>query len=109
VWPRFGPSCPSWLTGSRSGLSVWTTALIDEEQFRSRNEALLQKKKDLQEKREAAEATAANREAVEVGLAEVKSLLADFDRVWEQMAIEEQREMMMSLIEELKVGKDGEN
>lgn len=79
--------------------------LIDEEQFRNRNEALLRRKRDLQQQLEAAEAKAANREAVEAGLAEVKQMLTDSDRVWEEMGLEEQRGMLQSLVQELMVGR----
>jgi hypothetical protein len=78
---------------------------IEEEQFRSRNEALLKKKQDLQQKLAEAEARSADREAVELSVAQVKQMLMDFDRVWERMGLEEQREMLRDPIEELKVGK----
>jgi chromosome segregation ATPase len=79
--------------------------LSDEEQFRSRNETLLQQKTQLQAQLADLESRVANREAVEVGLAQVKQVLSDFGRVWEHMTIEEKREMLRNLIEELAVGK----
>jgi hypothetical protein len=42
---------------------------------------------------------------LEVTLAEVRQALADFPTVWEALTLEERREMLRLLIEELKVFK----
>ncbi len=79
---------------------------IDEEQFCSRNAALLKEKAELQARLAELDARAAEHEGVEVGMEEVRGMLRDFDTVWEHMAVEERREVLRSLIEDLRVWKD---
>lgn len=79
---------------------------IDEEQFITRNAELLEQKAKLQERLAELEARAAEGESIEVGLVEVREMLANFDAVWDEMTLDEQREMLRSLIEELNVSKD---
>ncbi len=44
-------------------------------------------------------------EQLEVNLAEVKQVLEDFPQVWDELEYEERREVLRSLVEDLKVWK----
>ena len=79
---------------------------IDEDQFTARNAQLLQKKAKLQARMAELDVKAAEGESVEVGLQEVREMLSNFDQVWDEMTLDEQREMLRSLIDELNVSPE---
>jgi uncharacterized coiled-coil protein SlyX len=79
---------------------------IDEEQFTERNAALLKQKAKLQERLAELDARLAEQEGTEVSLDEVRGMLRDFGTVWDHLTLDEQREMLRALIEELNVWKD---
>jgi site-specific DNA recombinase len=79
---------------------------IDEEQFTERNAALLKQKAKLQDRLAELDARLAEQEGIEVSLEEVRGMLRDFGTVWDHLTLDEQREMLRALIEELNVWKD---
>ena len=79
---------------------------IDEEQFTTRNAELLEKKARLQERLAELDAKAAEGESVEVGLQEVREMLSSFDAVWSELTLDEQRELLRSLVDELSVSRE---
>jgi site-specific DNA recombinase len=76
---------------------------IDEEQFTVQNQRLLERKVELQEQLAALETEVEAEQGLEVTLGEVRKALADFPTIWEALTLEERREMLRLLIEELKV------
>jgi len=100
----------SQLSGLDRRFDLWAQQLeagsIDDVQFRKRNEALLKEKAGLQERLASLGAKEAEAESLEMSLGQVREALKDFDRVWEHLTIDEQREMLRALVEHLKVWKD---
>lgn len=78
---------------------------IDEEQFDQQNRRLLARKQELQLRLSALEERLGEDETLAVTLAEVRSMLADFPSLWQALTLEERREALRLLIEELKVFK----
>ena len=79
---------------------------IDEEQFTERNAALLKQKAELQERLAGLGARLAEQEGVEVSLEEVRAMLQDFGTTWDHLTVDEQREMLRALVEELAIWPD---
>jgi site-specific DNA recombinase len=79
--------------------------LIDEKQFGQRNAQLMERRDHVQRRVAEIERELAEREALEVSVAEVKRVLTDLDALWEAMTFEERREMLRNVIEYVKVGK----
>jgi len=79
---------------------------IDEEQFTARNAALLQEKAQLQARWAELDAKLAEGESVEISLDKVRQTLQDFHRVWAHLTLEEGRELLRSLVEDLRVWRD---
>ena len=93
------------LSGLDQRFDLWAQQLeagpVDDGQFRKRNEALLKEKAGLQDRLAELNASEAEAEKIEVSLEGVRSALQGFDRVWEEMTIDEQREMLRGLVEYL--------
>jgi len=89
--------------------SQWADRLdsggIDEEQFDQQNRRLLARKQEIQKRLSTLEAELGEEESLEVTLAEVRSVLADFPTLWEALTLEERRETLRLLIEQLAVYK----
>jgi len=89
--------------------SQWADRLdagkIDEDQFERQNVKLLERKNAVQERLSIVDAELAQEESLEVSLAEVQSVLKDFPKMWQELELEERREVLRLLIEELKVNK----
>jgi site-specific DNA recombinase len=87
--------------------SQWADRLdsgkIDEDQFERQNAKLLERKKVVQEKLSTIDAELSQEENLEVTLKEVQSMLKDFPKMWDELELEERREVLRLLIEELKV------
>jgi len=81
------------------------SGLIDEKQFGQRNAQLVERRDHVQMRVGQIEKELAEKEALEVTVAEVQRVLADFDALWEAMTFEERRDMLRNVIEYLKVGK----
>ena len=79
---------------------------IRQDQFDRRNAALLKERDGIEDRLAELEAQEAKAESIEVGIEQVRVALQDFDRVWDAMTIDEQREMIRSLVEYLKVWKE---
>ena len=98
------------LAGMAERLGRWAERLdrgqIDEEQFTTRNAELLQRKAKLQERLAGLDRRLAEGEGVEVGVTQVREMLRDFDTTWEHLTLDEQREMLRALIEELNLWRD---
>jgi site-specific DNA recombinase len=90
--------------------SQWADRLdagrIDEDQFDRQNARLLKRKNEVQVRLAELQAEIDHEENLEVSLAEVKKTLLDFPKVWDALEPEERREVLRSLVEELKVFKD---
>jgi len=97
------------LEGMGEKFSQWADRLdagkIDDDQFERQNAKLLERKKVVQGKLSNIEAELSQEENLEVSLAEVQSLLKDFPKMWEELELEERREVLRLLIEELSVNK----
>jgi alanyl-tRNA synthetase len=78
---------------------------ISEHQFRERNSTLVEQQAALQRRLTELEAREAESEGVEVELEAVKRMLKDFDTTWAHLTLDEQREMLRALVEELNVWK----
>jgi site-specific DNA recombinase len=89
--------------------SQWADRLdagkIDEDQFERQNAKLLERKNLVQDKLSNIEAELSQEENLEVSLAEVQSLLKNFPKMWQELELEERREVLRLLIEELRVSK----
>jgi site-specific DNA recombinase len=89
--------------------SQWADRLdagkIDEDQFERQNAKMLERKNLVQEKLSVIDAELAQEESLEVSLAEVQTVLKDFPKMWDELELEERREVLRLLIEELKVNK----
>jgi len=79
---------------------------ISEHQFRERNSKLIEQQAALQQRLTELEAREAEGEGVEIELEVVRQMLKDFDTTWEHLTLDEQREMLRALIEELNVWKE---
>jgi site-specific DNA recombinase len=79
---------------------------ISEHQFRERNSTLVEQQAALQRRLTELEAREAESEGVEVELEAVKRMLKDFDTTWAHLTLDERREMLRALVEELNVWKD---
>jgi len=79
--------------------------LIDEEQFRTQNERLLSKKKELSARLQELDRQLARTEMAEIGFQSVKAALAEFPKVWDNLEIGERRELIRQLVEDLRVFK----
>lgn len=80
--------------------------VIDEDQFARLNGAHLEAKRRQRERLAEIDAVAAEEENLEVTVAEVEQVLADFGRTWEGLSGDERREVLRSLVEYLKVYPD---
>ncbi|MEO6907025.1 MAG: recombinase family protein, partial [Abditibacteriaceae bacterium] len=95
------------MAGMGEKFSQWADRLdagrIDEDQFDRQNAKLLERKNVVQEKLAIIDAELSQEENLEVSLAEVQSVLKDFPKMWQGLELEERREVLRLLIEELKV------
>jgi len=80
--------------------------LIDEEQLRTHNEALLKDKARLQARLAELDTAAAREESLEIEIEQVHQALHEFGGTWGQLTFDEQRELLRSLIEHLRVWRD---
>jgi len=98
------------LAGISESFDQWAARLdrgiIDEEQFQRHNEALLKRKASLRDRLETIQQELAGRDRLEADLAEVKELLQDFDALWAQGTLEERKELVRALVEDLRVTKE---
>jgi site-specific DNA recombinase len=89
--------------------SQWADRLdsgrIDEDQFEQQNRRLLARKQEIQKRLSALDEQLGQEEHLEVTLAEIRSVLADFPIVWEALTLEERRETLRLLVEHLTVYK----
>jgi site-specific DNA recombinase len=87
--------------------SQWADRLdagkIDEDQFERQNAKLLERKKVVQEQLSTIDDELSQEENLEVSLKEVQSMLKNFPKMWDGLELEERREVLRLLIEELKV------
>ncbi len=79
---------------------------ISERQFRKRNEKLVKDQQALQERSAELESQGAEAESIEVEIDQVKEMLGRFDEVWGNLTLDEQREMLRALVEELNIWKE---
>lgn len=98
------------LAGLAERFGRWAERLdrgqIDEEQFTTRNAELLGQKAKLQRRLAELDVRLAKSESVEVGVEQVQEMLRSFDTVWQHLTLDEQREMLRALIEELNLWRD---
>ena len=80
--------------------------LIDEEQFRQQNSRLLDRKKILTSELEDIDRRLAECENAEVSFAAAREALSRFNQVWDSLEIEERRELVRLLVENMKVYSD---
>jgi len=80
--------------------------LIDEEQFARLNGAHLRERADLRKRLQELEQEAERAVDLELLVAEVESTLLTFAAVWEALTVDEQRELLRSLVEYLDVYPD---
>ncbi|MDR3708836.1 MAG: hypothetical protein P4L33_11070 [Capsulimonadaceae bacterium] len=66
---------------------------------------MLERKAELTKRLEAIEAELGKVDMIEVTLAEVKNVLRDLAKVWDTLSLEERREVIRLLVEELRVDR----
>jgi predicted nuclease with TOPRIM domain len=79
---------------------------ISEHQFRERNGKLIEQQAGLQARLAQLESREAEAEGVEVELGAVKEMLGNYATVWLHLTLDERREMLRALVEELQVWRD---
>lgn len=80
--------------------------LIDEEQFRQQNDRLLVRKRELSTRLVGIDRELSKSETVEIGLEALKDALSEFPRVWDNLEIDEQREFLRQVVENLTISRD---
>lgn len=80
--------------------------VIDEEQFTRLNETHLRDRAQLRQRLQELEKQAQRASDLETTVAEVEQTLLDFDATWEAATVDEQREILRSLVEHLDVYRD---
>ena len=80
--------------------------IVDESQFRSHNQGLLEEKRKLSERLATVQTELAAETFVEVSLSEIEAVWQDLPNVWEHLEFEERREMLRILIEKISVYPD---
>jgi hypothetical protein len=80
--------------------------LIDEDQFRQQNSRLRQKKQELQAELAGIDKELAGCEDVEVSFEAAKAALSQFPTMWDNLEIEERRDLVRSLVVKLEVRRD---
>jgi transposase len=79
---------------------------ISEHQFRERNRKLIEQQAGVQQRLADLETREAESEGVEVELETVRRMLQDFGTTWGHLTLDEQREMLRALVEELAIWPD---
>ena len=79
---------------------------IDEAQFKERNAKLLKEKKELTERLRELDLQLARNEEVEINMEAARQVLSSFDQVWKSLDIQERREMLRHLLDNLVVYPD---
>jgi site-specific DNA recombinase len=79
---------------------------IDEDQFNARNAKLLQTKAEITKRLQQIDVTLAQREELQLNLESAKEALRDFPLVWENLEIQEKRELLRQLLDQLVIYPD---
>lgn len=79
---------------------------IDEDQFNARNAKLLQTKAEITQRIQEIDVTLAQREELQLNLESAKQALRDFPLVWGNLEIQEKRELLRHLLDQLIIYPD---
>jgi len=79
---------------------------IDEDQFNARNAKLLQTKAELTQRLREIDVKLAQREELQMNLESAREALRDFPLVWGNLEIQEKRELLRHLLDQLIVYPD---